>query len=89
MTGPAWLWVVAGLGLGVLEVILPGYIFAGFAVAAVLTGGLVWLGVLGGSLPLALAVFAVLSVACWLGLRRAFGRNRGEVKVWDRDINDN
>jgi hypothetical protein len=31
----------------------------------------------------------VLSVACWLGLRRAFGRNRGEVKVWDRDINDN
>ena len=34
----------AGLGLAILEVILPGYIFAGFAVAAVLTGGLIWLG---------------------------------------------
>jgi membrane protein implicated in regulation of membrane protease activity len=84
-----WVWVVAGLGLAILEVILPGYIFAGFAVAAVLTGGLIWLGVLGGSLPLSLAVFAVVSLAAWAALRALFGKNLGEVKRWDRDINDN
>jgi membrane protein implicated in regulation of membrane protease activity len=84
-----WIWVVAGLGLAILEVILPGYIFAGFAVAAVLTGGLIWLGVLGGSLPVSLAVFAVVSLAAWAALRALFGKNLGEVKRWDRDINDN
>jgi membrane protein implicated in regulation of membrane protease activity len=89
MAGEAWIWIVAGFGLAILEVVLPGYIFAGFAVAAVLTGALIWLGVLGGSLPAALAVFALLSVAGWLALRRLFGKNRGEAKVWDRDINDN
>ena len=63
--------MVAGLGLAILEVILPGYIFVGFAVAAVATGALIWLGVLGGSLPVTLVVFAVVSVAAWAGLRAA------------------
>jgi membrane protein implicated in regulation of membrane protease activity len=84
-----WVWVVAGLVLAILEVILPGYIFAGFAVAAVLTGGLIWLGLLGGSLPVSLAVFAVVSLVAWGALRALFGKNLGEVKRWDRDINDN
>jgi inner membrane protein len=83
-----WVWMVAGLVLAILEVILPGYIFAGFAVAAVCTGGLIWLGVLGQSLPVMLVVFAVISVGAWAGLRAAFGKNLGEVKRWDRDIND-
>lgn len=89
MAGIWWVWMVAGLGLAILEVILPGYIFAGFAVAAVLTGALIWLGVLGGSLPVALVVFAVVSLAAWAALRALFGKNLGEVKRWDRDINDN
>jgi membrane protein implicated in regulation of membrane protease activity len=84
-----WVWVVSGLVLAILEVILPGYIFAGFAVAAVLTGGLIWLGLLGGSLPVSLAVFAVVSLVAWGALRALFGKNLGEVKRWDRDINDN
>ena len=89
MAGVWWLWMVAGLGLAILEVLLPGYIFAGFAVAAVATGGLIWLGILGESLPLALVIFAVLSLVGWAVLRRLFGKNLGEVKRWDRDINDN
>lgn len=89
MAGIWWVWMVAGLVLAILEVILPGYIFAGFAVAAVLTGALIWLGVLGGSLPVALVVFALVSLAAWGGLRVLFGKNLGEVKRWDRDINDN
>ena len=84
-----WAWMVAGLVLAILEVALPVYIFAGFAVAAVLTGGLIWLGLLSGSLPAALAVFALVSVAAWAALRALFGKNLGEVKRWDRDINDN
>lgn len=89
MAGVWWVWIVAGLGLAALEVILPGYIFAGFAIAAVLTGALIWLGVLGGSLPVALVVFALVSLAAWGALRALFGKNLGEVKRWDRDINDN
>jgi membrane protein implicated in regulation of membrane protease activity len=88
MASTWWVWVVAGLGLAILEVVLPGYIFAGFAVGAVLTGGLMWLGWLGSSLPVSLVVFAVASLVAWGALRLFFGKNLGEVKRWDRDIND-
>lgn len=89
MAGVWWVWMVVGLGLAILEVLLPVYIFAGFAVAAVATGGLIWLGLLGDSLSVALLVFALLSLGGWAALRRVFGHNRGEVTRWDRDINDN
>lgn len=82
-----WVWVVAGLVLAILEVVLPGYIFAGFAVGAVVTGGLIWLSVIGTSLPAALVLFAAVSVAGWAILRAVFGKNLGEVKRWDKDIN--
>ena len=56
-------------------------------------GGYVGMGgnpAFGGlGLPMALVVFAALSVAGWVVLRRIFGKNLGEVKRWDRDINDN
>ena len=84
-----WVWVVAGFALGVLEVLVPGFIFLGFAIGAVLTGVLVGIGVLGGSFPMMLLAFAVLSVAAWLGLRATVGVQKGQVKVWDKDVNDN
>lgn len=84
-----WVWVVAGFGLGVLEVLVPGFIFLGFAIGAVLTGVLVGLGLLGGNVPVLALAFAVLSVAAWLGLRATMGVRGGQVKLWDRDINDN
>jgi membrane protein implicated in regulation of membrane protease activity len=83
-----WVWIVAGFALGVLEVLAPGYIFLGFAIGAVLTGAGVGLGLLGGSTALLLFVFAVVSVAAWLGLRATMGVRPGQVKLWDRDIND-
>lgn len=89
MWGIWWVWVVAGFGLGVLEVMVPGFIFLGFAIGAVLTGALVGLGLLGGHLPLLALVFAVLSLAAWLVLRATMGVRGGQVKLWDRDINDN
>lgn len=85
-----WVWVVAGFVLGIVEVIVPGFIFLGFAIGAALTGVLIGLGVLASAtLPFLLMVFAVLSLIAWLALRMAVGKRPGQVKVWDRDINDN
>ncbi len=83
-----WVWIAGGFALGVLEVILPGFIFLGFAIGAVLTGILIGIGVLGGNLAVLLLVFSLASVAAWLGLRRTMGVRETQVKVWDRDIND-
>jgi len=83
-----WVWIVAGFALGVLEVLVPGFIFVGFAIGAVAIGVLIGVGVLGGSVPMLLVVFGAVSLAAWLVLRRVVGVRRGQVKLWDRDIND-
>ncbi len=85
-----WVWIAAGFGLGIVEVAVPGFIFLGFAGGAILTGILIWLGILAqSSLSVLLAVFAFASLAVWLGLRAVLGKRAGQVKLWDRDINDN
>lgn len=83
-----WHWMAAAL-LGLLEVLAPGHIFLGFAagsglVALLLMGGplAAWLS---SSLAMAVLVWAVLSLLCWLALRLALGRR---AKTWERDIND-
>ncbi len=84
-----WVWMVAGAVLAILEVLIPGFILLGFAIGAGITGVLLWLGVLGGSLALLLLVFGVSSLIAWLALRSLVGVRHGQVKIWDRDINDN
>lgn len=84
-----WVWLVAGLVLGVLEILAPGYIFLGFAIGAVLTGLLLLVGVLGGNIWLLLVAFAVLSLLAWFILRRSVGVHPHQVKIWTKDINDN
>ncbi|MEM9012892.1 MAG: hypothetical protein AAGE18_16835 [Pseudomonadota bacterium] len=89
-----WIWVAAGLALGILELVVPGYIFLGFAIGAVTSGILLAFGgpIAAGmttSLPLLLVIFGVISLVAWLALRRFVGIRRGQVKVWDRDINEN
>ena len=72
-----WHWIVAGLALAGLEALVPGYIFLGFSVGAVATGLLVArFGVFAG-LPLLLLIFALLSLAAWLMLRRLLPGRRG------------
>ncbi len=88
LTGTWWAWVILGFALGVLEVLAPGFIFLGFAIGAVLTGILVGIGIPAG-VPALILIFAVVSVVAWLVLRRVVGVREGQVKVWDRDINDN
>ena len=82
-----WVWLSAALALATLEVIVPGYIFLGFAVGAALLG-LILLIVPIASLPIILVIFAVLSLGAYLAMRRIFGLPGQKPKVWDRDIND-
>ncbi|MCB2117269.1 MAG: hypothetical protein KDE00_13465 [Rhodobacteraceae bacterium] len=84
-----WVWMIAGAVLAMLEMAIPGFILLGFAIGAAVTGILLWFGVLGGSFQALFLVFAVVSLAAWLLLRRLVGVRHGQVKVWDRDINDN
>jgi membrane protein implicated in regulation of membrane protease activity len=89
-----WVWGGAAVALAIGEVLIPGFVLLGFAVGAavvaliLLVGGplAVWLG---GSLPILLLVFAVVSLVSWLALRRWVGVYRGQVKTFDHDINDN
>ena len=88
-----WAWLVAALALGILEIFAPGFIFLGFAAGAAVTGLLLAVGGplagwMAGSLPMTLLVFAVLSLVAWVALRRVVGVRKGQVKVWDRDINE-
>lgn len=83
-----WAWIVLGFALGVLEVLVPGFIFLGFAIGAVVTGALVGFGLAPVGLPALLLIFAVSSLVAWLVLRRTVGVRKGQVRIWDRDIND-
>ncbi len=83
-----WIWMAAALALGILEVVLPGFIFLGFAIGAAITGILLILSGLTPSLPILLLIFAVLSLVSWLVLRRIFALPHGQVKTFNHDIND-
>jgi inner membrane protein len=88
LAGVWWAWVVLGFALGVLEVLVPGFIFLGFAIGAVLTGILVGASLAPASLPFLLMMFAIMSLLAWLALRRVVGVRDGQVKIWEKDIND-
>lgn len=83
-----WIWIIAALILGALEIVLPGWFFMGIALAVGVMGLVILAGLWTGGLPLALVVTALLSGVIWLLLRRIFGSSRGEVRIWTRDIND-
>ena len=88
-----WVWGSAAILLAIGEVLLPGYILLGFAIGAagmavvLLVGGplAVWIS---GSPAVTLFVFAGFSLVAWLALRRWLGVRRGQVKTFDRDINE-
>ena len=83
-------WMIAAVGLAILEVFAPSFIFLGFAIGAALVGLILLIGgsAISLSLPMTLLVFAVVSLISWIALRQLLGVRRGQVKVWDEDIND-
>ena len=93
MAGLWWVWISAGVLMAIVEVFIPGFFFLGFSVGAVITGLVLLAGGpvaawLGSSLPFTLLFFAVLSLISWIVLRRVVGVRKGQLKIWDRDINE-
>jgi len=84
----SWVWFSAALVLATAEVLVPGYVFLGFALGAFAVG-LVLAVITVGGLAITLVIFAVFSLVAYLAMRRMFGLKTGSVKIWDRDINDN
>ncbi|KPP88985.1 MAG: Membrane protein implicated in regulation of membrane protease activity [Rhodobacteraceae bacterium HLUCCA08] len=82
-----WVWMCGAVVLGLIEVIVPGYLFLGFAIGALFVGILMFFGVTFSTAVVAI-VFASASLVAFLALRRALGVRHGQVKIWDRDIND-
>ena len=84
-----WAWCAAALVLAILEVLVPGFVFLGFAIGALACG--ILLALFGGQVLGLFAlffVFAGLSLIAWLLLRRYFALPSGQVKTFDHDIND-
>lgn len=83
-----WIWAVGVVALLVLEVLAPGFLFLGFAVGAGMVALLLALGLLGANIPVMAVLFAALSLIAWIVMRRMFGLRKTQVKIWDKDIND-
>ena len=88
-----WIWAAAGFLFGIVEMMLPGYVFLGFALGAFLVAAILpigeALGMAGMDVTVLLAIFAAGSLISWLVLRSVFGSRKKNVKIWTRDINDN
>ena len=83
-----WVWLAIALILGIAEVLVPGFLFLGFALGALAVSMLLLNTGLSLSLPLLLFLFAGLSLVAWIVLRMMFKVRRGQVKHFDHDINE-
>lgn len=82
-----WVWLAAALALAVIEVLVPGFIFLGFALGGVAMVAVVW--VAPGLSPAALiAIFAGLSLIAWIALRVMFRKQSSGARIVHNDIND-
>jgi membrane protein implicated in regulation of membrane protease activity len=83
-----WVWGLGAVALLGLEVFAPGFLFLGFGAGAAVVAGLLGLGLGSGNPAILALIFAVVSMAAWYGMRSIFGVRKGQVKIWDKDIND-
>ena len=91
--GPAlwtlwWVWGAAALVLAILEVLVPGFVFLGFAAGALAVSLLLLNTGIAVGLPLLLLIFAALSLLAWLVMRRVFSGPGSRVRTFEDDIND-
>tara|TARA_B100000795_G_C22598909_1_gene360427 strand:- start:280 stop:570 length:291 start_codon:yes stop_codon:yes gene_type:complete len=86
-----WAWAIVALVFAFFEIILPAFVFLGMTIGAACMSLFMLLGgaeVLDGSVAATLAIFAVSSLIATLILRKIFELPKGQVKTFDRDIND-
>ena len=84
-----WFWLSFAAVLGILEVLLPAFVFLGFALGAAAVGILLATGWVALTPSWSFVVFAVLSLVGYVALRAVFGGHQGQVRRINRDINDN
>ena len=82
-----WVWLTAALILAIVEVVIPGFIFLGFAIGAAVVGAILWVG-LTFDLSWLLVIFALVSLIAWIVLRRTIGVRRGQARTFHHDINE-
>ncbi|MDU8910615.1 hypothetical protein [Aestuariicoccus sp. MJ-SS9] len=83
-----WVWLAAALVFGVIELMVPVFLFLGFAIGAACVGLLLLVLPLQIGASALVALFAGLSLAAWVILRLTLRGGRGARKLFDRDIND-
>lgn len=83
-----WVWISIALLLGVVELLLPGFIFLGFAIGAVFIAGIVAV-VSFGNVPALFALFAALSLVSWIALKVLFRKQSSGARIVTHDINEN
>ncbi|MBP0484395.1 NfeD family protein [Sagittula salina] len=81
-----WLWIAFGVLLLIVEVLAPGFVALGLAIGAFAVG--LMLLITGLSLPMALLIWATVSAVAWVAIRRLAGERKGQVKIWETDINE-
>ena len=88
IVGIWWVWLSLALLLGIVEIMMPGFIFLGFALGAVVMAVLVAFlpNTLGA--PVAIAIFAGLSLIAWIALRIGFRKQGSDARIITHDIND-
>ncbi|WP_028956278.1 NfeD family protein [Sulfitobacter sp. 20_GPM-1509m] len=88
LVGIWWVWLAVAIALGVVEVLLPGFIFLGFALGALVMAAIVGLVTPAIGVAPAMALFAGLSLLAWIVLRLAFRRQSSGARRVLHDIND-
>jgi len=88
LVGIWWVWLAAALALALVEVLLPGFIFLGFAIGAVGMALLIALLPAAPTAAVAMAIFGGLSLLAWIGLRVIFRNQRSGARIIKNDIND-
>ena len=87
-----WVWAVAAVLLAILEILAPASLMLGLAIGAGIVALLLLVGgpmAVGGSVAIALLIFAVLSLAAWFGLRKVlYPAGDTHVKSFDHDVNE-
>ncbi|MBM1814511.1 NfeD family protein [Pseudosulfitobacter pseudonitzschiae] len=88
LVGIWWVWLAVAIALGVVEVLLPVFIFLGFALGALAMAAIVGLVTPAIGVAPAMALFAGLSLLAWIVLRLAFRRQSSGARRVMHDIND-
>ena len=83
-----WAWLAAAIAFGILEVLAPGFIFLGFAIGALVMTVLIAILPSAVAVPVALAIFAGLSLVSWIVLKMAFKSQSSGARRVTHDIND-